>query len=54
MYPQHNFLSFVSSVRINNEQYKPPTLSTLIVSDKRPAVIQKIKCFIVEDYIEHE
>lgn len=54
MYPQHTLLSFISAVKINNEDYQPPSISTLIVSNKSPAIISKIKCFMIEDYIETE
>ena len=47
-------MTFVSAVRINNEGYQPPAISTLIVSHKSGATISKIKCFVIEDYMEEE
>lgn len=52
LHTQHNFLSFISSVRINNEGYQSPCIGTLIVANKSPVVISKIKHFMIEDYIE--
>lgn len=31
-----------------------PKIQSLIVSSKSPCVVQKIKCFMIEDYIEQE
>ncbi len=45
-------MSFIASIKINNEPYLDPVVSSLIVSTKSPSVIAKIKCFMIEDYIE--
>ena len=54
LHSQHSFLSFVSSVRVNDERFQPPCIATLIVANKSPAVISKIKHFMIEDYIENQ
>ena len=53
-YPQHTFVSFISSVRLNKEQWLDPSLSTLIVAGKSPKVIGKFASFIIEDYVDQE
>lgn len=54
LYPQHNFMSFIAAVKINNDPYMEAIVSNLIVSSKSPCVVAKIKCFMIEDYIELE
>lgn len=55
LYQQHTIVTFLTSVKINEEDnYQPPQISTLIVSNKTPSIVAKIKCFIIEDYIEYE
>ena len=53
-YAAHTFISIISATRLNNEQYKMPRISTLIVSSKSPTIVQNLQCFIKEDYIEIE
>ena len=54
LYPLHSFICFMAAIQINSERFQPPCVSTIIVSSKSPAVISKLKCFLIEDYIEHE
>ncbi len=53
-YPSHSFVSFLAAAKVNDEKYQQPVLTSLIVSNKSPAIISKIKCFMIEDYIEYE
>jgi hypothetical protein len=54
LYPPHSFITFLSAVKINEEAYEAPQISALIVSNKSPVIISKLKCFMIEDYIEQE
>ena len=54
LYPQHSFVSILCAVKTNTIDYQPPVLNTMIVSNKSPCIIGKIKCFMIEDIIEHE
>jgi hypothetical protein len=54
LYPQHSIVSILCAVKTNSLEYQTPVLNTLIVSNKSPAIIGKIKCFMIEDVIEHE
>lgn len=54
LYTQHSLVSILCAVKTNSLAYQPPVLNTIIVSNKSPAIIGKIKCFMIEDVIEHE
>ena len=53
-YAPHTMISFITASRFNNDQYKIPQISTLIVQSKTPTIVQNIQCFIKDDYIEKE
>ena len=54
IYPAHSFITFISAVKINDEVYQSPQISALIVTNKSPVIISRLKCFMIEDYIEQE
>ena len=56
LHTQHSFLSFISAVQINDEKYSPPCIGTLIVANKSPVIISKIKhfTFMIQDCIEDQ
>ena len=54
LYPPHNFICFLAQAGINEEPFQDPTLSTIIVSNKSPAIISKLKGFLTEDYQDYE
>ena len=53
-YAPHTFISIITATRLNDEPYRIPRISTLIVQSKSPTIVQNQKCFIKEDYIEKE
>lgn len=44
----------MAASRLNDENFKVPRISTIIVQSKTPAIVSNQKAFIKEDYIEQE
>lgn len=53
-FPQHSYISFIATVRLNQEQPLEPVIQTIIVNNKAPVLIGKFRFFIVEDYLAND